>query len=82
MHEMRWAAFPRKRLVKTFTSRFGVLDLKASAITIRAGKGASQEHGGKRRTAENQQAVVQPRLRTVTVREIMTAAPVTVLSTL
>jgi hypothetical protein len=62
--------------------RFGVLDLKASAITIRADKGASQERGGKRRTAENQQAVVQARLRTAPARQTMTAVPVTVLSPL
>jgi hypothetical protein len=75
---------PRKRLVKFRTRRFrgNVLDLKASAITIWADKGASQERGGKRLTAENQQAVVQARLRTVPVREIMTAVPVTVLSPL
>ena len=66
------------------TKRFrgNVLDLKASAITIRAGKGASQERGGKRRTAKNQQTVVQARLRTVPAREIMTAVPVTVFSPL
>jgi hypothetical protein len=45
-------------------------------------QGASQERGGKGRTEENQQAVVQARLRTVPVREIMTAVPVTVLSPL
>jgi hypothetical protein len=59
--------------VKFCTKRFrgNVLDLEASAITIRADKGASQERGGKRRTAKNQQAP----LRTVPVREIMSAVP-------
>jgi hypothetical protein len=53
--------------VKFRTKRFrgNVLDLEANAITIRADKGAGQERGGKRQTAENQQAVVQARLRTV-----------------
>jgi hypothetical protein len=66
--------------VKFRTKRFrgNVLDLEARGITIRADKGASQERSGKRRTAENQQAVVQARLRTVPVRESMTAIPVTV----
>ena len=69
--------------MKFYTKRFrGNLDLEASAITIRAGKGAGQERGDKRRTAENQQPVVQARLRTVLVWEIMTAVPVTVLSPL